>query len=236
GNPTAQSVASSSDANSANPITLFPGGTATAHLVDSGATAADGTTILQVLSGSTVGLSAGWGEYPLGTAAVAGDASSATIHLSAVTLSGTLHDPRGVMGEPTWESAWVSLDTYPCNPSISTGLDLQHGYTIPRMPGDYTLCISDTEPWDWANGGQVATATLPLYWSITAPYHATHDQNVDLAVPDAQSVHITAVDEAGQPVNGSLDLIGTTTASDLPLAPGITGSGWVDNDTLQSDH
>src|SRR5581483_7577983 len=103
GNPTAQSVASSSDANSANPITLFPGGTATAHLVDSGATAADGTTILQVLSGSTVGLSAGWGEYPLGTAAVAGDASSATIHLSAVTLSGTLHDPRGVMGEPTWE-------------------------------------------------------------------------------------------------------------------------------------
>ena|GEM_PF-6538288 len=121
GNPTAQSVTANSDATTAQPITLFAGATATAHLVDSGATAADGTTTLQVLSGSTVSLAAGWGQYPLGTAAVSGDdSSSATIHLSAVTLSGTLHDPRGVMGEPTWESAWVSLDTNPCNPPTST--------------------------------------------------------------------------------------------------------------------
>src|SRR5581483_10815000 len=237
GNPTAQSVTANSDATTAQPITLFAGAPATAHLVDSGATAADGTTTLQVLSGSTVCRAAGWGRYPLGTAAVSGDdSSSATSHPSAVTLSGTLHDPRGVMGEPTWESAWVSLDTYPCNPSISTGLDLQHGYTVPRMPGDYTLCISDTEPWDWADGGQVATATLPLYWSITAPYHVTTDQRLDLTVPDAHPVHVTAVDETGQPLDGRLNLTATTTASNLPVAPGISGQGWVDNDELDSDH
>src|SRR5581483_11042544 len=123
-----------------------------------------------------------------------------------------------------------------CNPSISTGLDLQHGYTVPRMPGDYTLCISDTEPWDWADGGQVATATLPLYWSITAPYHVTTDQRLDLTVPDAHPVHVTAVDETGQPLDGRLNLTATTTASNLPVAPGISGQGWVDNDELDSDH
>jgi len=235
GNPSPQSVEANSEASAAHPIALFPGGTATAHLVDSGGTAADGTTTLQVLSGSTVSLSAGW-QYPLGTASVSGDASSATIHLTAVTLSGTLRDPRGVIGEPTWRTAWVSLDTNPCNPPISTELDVQHGYAIPRMPGDYTLCVSDTQPWDWADGGQVATDTLPLYWSITAPYQATKDQTLDLTVPDAQPVHITAVDERGLPLDGRLTVTATTTTSNLALAPGITGQGWVDNDELDSDH